>query len=168
MGQIRHDLGRIVGKDEAAFVRLERDFAATPDEVWAMLTAPERLAIWLQASVDLEPYAGGAITLRFANTGTTIQGQIVHFDAPWVLEYTWALAGEPASVVRFELQPAATSAGTHLCLTHSRCGAHAPHLFAAGWHHHLELLAAQLAGQPVAWDWDRYNEVFAQYGVSAA
>lgn len=168
MGHSRHDLGRIVGKDEGAFVRLERDFAATPDEVWAMLTAPERLAKWLQASVDLEPYAGGKITLRFANTGTTIRGQIVHFDAPSVLEYTWALADEPASVVRFELQPATTSAGTHLCLTHSRCGAHPPHLFAAGWHHHLELFAAQLAGQPVAWDWDRYKEVFAQYGASAA
>jgi uncharacterized protein YndB with AHSA1/START domain len=168
MGQQRHELGRIVRTGDDAIVQLERDFAATPDEVWQMLTEPDRLANWLQASVDLEPYAGGAITLRFANTGTTIRGQIVHFDAPKVLEYTWSLADEPASVVRFELRPAATSPGTHLCLTHARCGDNPPKLFAAGWHHHLELLAAQLAGQPVAWDWERYKEVFAQYGASAA
>ena len=164
----RHDLGRIVRVGDEEVVRIERDFAATPAEIWRMLTEPTRLAIWLQAVVDLDPQPGGAITLRFGSTGTTIHGEIVQIDAPRVLEYTWRLADEPSSLVRFELYPTAARAVTRLRLTHSRCGEYAPSLFAAGWHHHLELFAAQLAGEAVAWDWDRYREVFAQYGAAVA
>ena len=164
VGRQRRGLGRIVRAGDGATVRLERDFAATPDEVWQMLTEPDQLATWLQASVTLEPHAGGAITLRFTNTGTTIHGRIGRFDAPTVLEYTWRAADEPESVVRFVLQPTADGVGTRLSLTHScRVDDHA-NLFAAGWHLHLDLLAAQLAGQPVAWDWAQFEEVYTRYG----
>lgn len=168
MGRHRHDLGRIVRAGDDAVVHLERDFAASREVVWQMLTDPDKLALWLQAAVDLEPRVGGAITLRFANTGTTIRGRIVRFDAPAVLEYTWRLADEPPSIVRFELHRAAPGATTRLRLTHARCGDYPPSLFAAGWHHHLELFAAQLAGEPVAWDWSRYEEVRARYGALVA
>ncbi len=170
MPQFRHALGTI-GRDGAgngATVRLERDFDATPAEVWRFLTDPAALAGWLHAAVELEPRAGGTIILRFTNTDTTVQGRIARFDAPSVLEYTWRWADEPETLVRFELRPNLAAPGTHLSLTHTRCDGAAVGEMAAGWHHHLELLAAQLAGQSVAWDWPRFQELHAQYDAPVA
>ena len=170
MPQHQHDLGTI-GRDRTdggATLRLERDFDATPDELWHMLTDPAELAGWLHATVELEPRPGGAITLRFTNTDTTIHGRIVRFDAPTVLEYSWRAADEPASLVRFELRPVPAAPGTRLSLTHSRCAGTAVSEMAAGWHHHLELLAAQLVGQPVGWDWPHFQELYARYGAFVA
>jgi uncharacterized protein YndB with AHSA1/START domain len=133
-----------------------------------MLTDPAEQASWLRAAVDLEPRAGGAITLRFANTDSTIHGRVARFDAPAVLEFTWRAADEPESVVRFELRPAPASAGTRLRLTHTRCASATVAEMAAGWHHHLELLATQLAARAVAWDWARWHELRTLYGASVA
>lgn len=70
--------------------------------------------------------------------------------------------------MRFELHPRPAAGGTRLSLTHTRCpGAEAVEM-AAGWHHHLELLAARIAGRAVAWDWARFNELHAQYSIAAA
>lgn len=124
---------------------LERDFDATPAQVWRFLTHRARTGRWLHAAVELEPRAGGTIILRFTNTDTTVQGRIARFDAPNVLEYTWRRANEPETLVRFELRPNLAAPGTRLALTHSRCDGAAAGEMAAGWHHHLELLAAQLA-----------------------
>jgi hypothetical protein len=37
-----------------------------------------------------------------------------------------------------------------------------------GWHHHLELLEAQVAGGSRDWDWDRYRALKAEYEKLAA
>jgi uncharacterized protein YndB with AHSA1/START domain len=166
----RHDLGAI-DRDRTgagAAVHLERDFDATPDELWELLTDPAELAEWLCARVDLEPRPGGTIILHFDNSHTTVRGRVVHFDAPVALEYTWQQDDEPASVVRFALHPAPANTGTRLTVTHTHCTGAAIGQMAAGWHHHLELLATQLARQPVAWNWSRFEDLHAQYSSSAA
>lgn len=165
MPQFRHALGTIGGEgaDDGASVRLERDFNASPDELWQLLTDPAELTAWLRADVDLEPRAGGAITLRFANSNTTIRGRVVRCTAPAVLEYTWRRDNEPESLVCFELRPAPANTGTRLIVTHTNCNPAEVGEMASGWHHHLELLAAQLAGQPVEWDWARFEELYRQY-----
>jgi uncharacterized protein YndB with AHSA1/START domain len=153
---------------EGAVVRLERDFAATPAELWQLLTDPAELAAWLCAEVALESHPGGAITLRFANTHTTIRGQITHFAPPNTLEFTWSHDHEPASVVRFALRPSPHGPGTRLTLTHTRCNPAEIGNMAAGWHHHLELLATQLARQPVTWNWTRFHHLHAHYTTPVA
>src|SRR5688572_27325938 len=165
MQQFRHPPGTIDrdGAADSASVRLERDFNATPDELWRMLTDPAELTGWLRAEVDLEPRAGGAITLRFANSNTTIRGRVVRCKAPSVLEYTWRRENEPESIVCFELRPTPANTGTHLIVTHTHCNSAQVGEMASGWHYHLELLATQLAGQPVEWDWARFEELYTQY-----
>ena len=165
MQQFRHPLGTIDrdDTDDGASVRLERDFNATPHELWRMLTDPAELTGWLRAEVDLEPRTGGAITLRFANSSTTIRGRVVRCTAPSVLEFTWRREQEPASIVCFELRPTPANARTRLIVTHTHCNGAEVGEMASGWHYHLELLATQLAGQPVEWDWTRFEELHAQY-----
>ena len=163
MRQYRHDLGTISGGGSATAVRLERHLAATPAEVWQLLTDPAELTGWLCAAVEIEPRPGGTISLRFANTDTAIHGRVLRFDAPSVLEYTWRTADEPESIVRFELRPTDSATGTRLLLTHTRCDHGQAGSFAAGWHQHLDLLTSQLAGQTPAWEWSRYNTLLERY-----
>lgn len=160
----RHDPG--TSDPNNTVVRLEREFDATPDELWQMLTDPAELTKWLCAGVELEARPGGAITLKFDNSHTTIRGHVVRIEAPRLLEYTWRRGDELESVVRFELHPAPARSGTRLSVTHTNC--HRPEIgeMAAGWHHHLELLATQLAGQPVTWDWARFTELHTHYSAA--
>lgn len=164
----RRDLGIIEGCGTDTTVRLERDMEATPLEVWQSLTEPAAMTDWLQATAEIEPRPGGMLTLRFTNTDTTIRGHVVRFDVPKVLEYTWQMAGEPESIVRFELHPIPRTDRTRLLLTHTHCNSGDAASFAAGWHHHLEMLATQLTGQQPSWDWARYNTLFSQYGTPEA
>lgn len=164
----QHDMGAIDRSEQQSSVRLERHLNATPDEVWKLLTEPSLLAGWLHARVEIEPQAGGALTLNFQNTASTIRGEITRYEAPSLLEYIWTFDEETPSVVRFELEPDQSGAGTHLRLTHRLLSDAQLSMHAAGWHYHLELLAQQIAGEPTEWLWPRFEELLAQYRAAAA
>jgi uncharacterized protein YndB with AHSA1/START domain len=148
-------------------VRLERRLTATPEEVWPLLVEPEEVATWL-ADLAIEPRVGGAFILTFENMPSVSRGHITAFEPPTLLEYRWYEGEAIESLVRFELR-AAGAATTDLTLTHTLLhGAADLHEYAAGWHTHLELLIARLAGRVPAWDWARYNELLANYGGKVA
>jgi uncharacterized protein YndB with AHSA1/START domain len=162
----REERQGVIERDGGHFaVRLERDLDAPPAEVWQLLTEPAELKSWLLATAEIEPRAGGAIDLHFANTGTTICGHVLRYEPPHIFEFTWQSADEPESVVRFALA-GGPAGGTRLTLTHARCDGGEAGLFAAGWHHHFELLAARTGGRPAAWDWARFEELRAGYGTA--
>lgn len=93
--------------------------SAPIDWVWAALTDPTTISIWMQdITVDIDLQVGGAY--RFFNRQTT--GRILHIE-PWsMLEYTWRQQRWPQywedSLVRWELFPEGTSTRIHLI--HSR------------------------------------------------
>jgi uncharacterized protein YndB with AHSA1/START domain len=148
-------------RDGRGIVRLERRLAATPEEIWPLLVDPEEVAIWL-AELTIEPRVGGAYTLSFENTASVSSGHITAFAPPSLLEYRWYEGEAIESLVRFELRP--DDGATELVLTHTLLNSAAElHEYAAGWHAHLDLLAARLAGRPADWDWLRFNELMAVY-----
>lgn len=154
------DFGTISVDGSFAAVRFERWFAASAAELWGALTAPERMARWLGAEVSIQARAGGAVRLRWQG-GEEMDGVITIFEPGRVLEYTWreaALGVE--SVVRFELRP--EGAGTVLVLEHTGVPAQQAAGFGAGWHGHLDALAAGLRGQ-VADPRARYRELAPEY-----
>jgi uncharacterized protein YndB with AHSA1/START domain len=142
------DYGTITHDGDHRLVRFERQYNATPEEVWAALTEPDQLAGWL-AQASLEPRAGGRVHLRWT-TGDEMDGSITVFEPPRLLEYTWR---EPAdtqpSVVRFELTTA--ESGTRLVLEHRKLPASGAAGFGAGWHSHLDALRALLARPRCRW-----------------
>ena len=154
-------------RDGRGVVRLERRLMATPEEVWPLLVDPAEVATWL-APLAIEARVGGAYTLTFENMGSVSRGHITAIAPPTLLEYSWYEGEAIESLVRFELRP--IDAGTtDLILTHTlRHGAADLHLYSAGWHAHLDLLIARLAGRPSAWDAARYDELLAAYGGTAA
>lgn len=155
-------------RDGRGVVRLERRLAATPEEVWPLLVEPGEVATWL-AQLAIEPRVGGIYTLTFENMPSVSRGHITAIEPPTLLEYRWNEGEAIESLVRFELR-AADAEATDLTLTHTLLhGAADLHEYAAGWHAHVDLMIARLAGRAAAWDWVRYNDLLATYrGETAA
>jgi uncharacterized protein YndB with AHSA1/START domain len=140
-------------------VRFERHFDVSPEELWAVLTEPERIGRWLMAEASFEPRVGGAVNLRWEGSGEC-SGVVSIFDPPRELEYSW---GEEAgtSVVRFELRPA-DGAGVLLILDHRELPPSAHSGVGTGWHTHLDALGAMLVSEPFDF-WPRFHELEPDY-----
>ncbi|CAA9578422.1 MAG: hypothetical protein AVDCRST_MAG18-2821 [uncultured Thermomicrobiales bacterium] len=164
MARAEGQYGTVEERDGRASVRLERRLAATPEEIWPLLTDPEEVALWL-AALEIEPRVGGVYNLSFENTDSTSRGHLTRFEPPTVLEYSWREGAAIESLVRFELRATPDAAGTDFLLTHTALdnAASGPE-YAAGWHAHLDLLEARLAGQAADWDWLRFNDLLEGYG----
>lgn len=159
--------GTIEERDGRGIVRLERRLQAQPDEIWMLLTDPDEVELWL-AALTIEPRVGGTYTLAFEHTATVSSGAITRFEPPTLLEYRWHEGEAVESLVRFALQATADGAATDLVLTHTLLrGVAEVTEYAAGWHAHLDLLAARLAGRTADWDWLRFNDLLAGYNGGA-
>jgi uncharacterized protein YndB with AHSA1/START domain len=164
--EIDERYGTLGERDGRGVVRLERRLPATPDEVWPLLVEPEEVAAWL-APLAIEPRVGGAYTLTFERMASVSRGHITAFEPPTLLEYRWFEGEAIESTVRVELRAAGAGA-TDLILTHTLLrGATDLHAYAAGWHAHLDLLGARLAGRAAEWDPARYDHLLAAYAGTA-
>ena len=143
-----------VGVAEVVF---ERRFEAPREQVWRALTDPEKLAGWL-APAEIDLREGGSVVLKFADGDE--RGTITELREPEVIAYTWN-EGKTDSLVRFELEP--DGSGTRLRLRHTFEGEVDLSSYGGGWHHHLELLTAQVARAPITWDWNRFRELKSEY-----
>jgi uncharacterized protein YndB with AHSA1/START domain len=162
------DLDGLPRRDgERYAVRFERRYEYGPGELWSALTEPARLRRWLGAEVvDGALGPGGEFTFRWSGADAqTSRCRVLVWDPPGTLELAWGFAGEPDSVVRFELAPA--GAGTVLTLDHRLLPADQAAGYGAGWQAHLDTLAgADLA----TWDdrfmavWPAYKELLAGVG----
>ncbi len=125
---------RITPKRDA--VISEVFIAAPPERVFQALTNREQALQWGSSQEfkltkwEMDPRPGGKWTFvakessqsdKYANTELVHYGEILEFDPPRVLEYTWFASWHtnPAhkTVVRWELSPAAH--GTEIKVTHS-------------------------------------------------
>src|SRR5689334_15338678 len=100
-------------------VRLERILPGPIERVWAYITEEDKRAKWL-CSGQWDLRAGGKITLVFNNATLSsdketperfkegqcreMDGEIVRYEPPRLLSFTWNTAEEPSEVT-FELTP---------------------------------------------------------------
>jgi uncharacterized protein YndB with AHSA1/START domain len=147
-----------------ATVRFERTFDRPRGAVWAALTQPALLAVWLdEASVELR--VGGRFEIRFSDG--PMLGLITELIENSVLAYSWHEGQYGQSHVRWELSDTADG-GTSMTLTHTRLLTDSATGFAAGWHHHLERLGALLDGAQLEWDSDRFTNLHEMYRAAAS
>src|SRR3954469_2142808 len=91
--------------DGGNVLRFERRLAHPVDDVWAALTEPDRIVMWLaEAEVDLRE--GGSVVLRWLNTDDEGNSAVMHatiteLDPPRVIEYE----GDIHGTLRWELAP---------------------------------------------------------------
>ncbi|KUF17515.1 SRPBCC domain-containing protein [Streptomyces silvensis] len=136
--------------------------------VWAAVATPEGLPGWLAAADVFEPRLGGAVTLRWLNTGdpavATHAGHITAWDPDVVAEYTIDLHGR----CRFHLEHVGDT-GTTLRFTNELTGDDSFRLDClAGWHDHFGFLVDALAGRPKdwsTWNLDRWRALRAEYAA---
>jgi uncharacterized protein YndB with AHSA1/START domain len=144
-------------------VRFSRHYDASPAELWAAWTEPDRIARWLGASVQGGPIEPGeAFRLVWAE-GADNQVDLVvrELKPPELLEWEWTIAGEPPTVLRVDL--VAAGGGTDLVLDHRGLPLRQYAGLAAGWHSYLDALGALLSGAPGAgWD-ERFGALLPTY-----
>jgi uncharacterized protein YndB with AHSA1/START domain len=160
-------LGSLRRDEDACAVRFERLYDYTPQELWAALTEPEQIRGWLAdvSRFDAEP--GGEVHLHFGDEpeGGGTRWRIREIEPERVLECEWHYPGEEPSILRFECH--AREHGTLLVLDHRRLSADEAPGYAAGWHAHLEALAALHSSDDGAW-YRRYRELRPVYEQAAA
>ncbi|MBO9330304.1 ATPase [Achromobacter xylosoxidans] len=170
------DYGVVLDPTSIRFIRI---LPASVEEVWAFLTESEKRGRWL-ASGDMELREGGGVTLRFVHAdlssvaepvpeaykpyadGVTTQGVITRCEPPRLLAFTWGGSPGHPSEVTFELSP--QDQGTRLVLTHRKLGSRGDMVdVAGGWHVHLGVLSARIAGREPGPFWSVLGRVEAEY-----
>lgn len=133
---------------------LARWLEASPDEVWAALSTPERLVQWLApGSIDLR--VGGPVRLDFGDSGIVIDSTVSAVTPLERLEYSWSGPSDPPRPIRWRLDP--REDGVELTLTLILPPDDDVGRSAAGWAAHLEMLACALAGAPIAFPFERFK-----------
>jgi uncharacterized protein YndB with AHSA1/START domain len=159
---------------EPATLTIQRHLPGPIERIWAYLTDSELRRQWLAAGA-MEMTVGAPFTLTWRNDELSdppgirpegfsaehsLDGQITECDPPRRLGITWGSTGG----VTFDLAPA----GNRVLLTVTHHRVMDPEMLlkvSAGWHAHLDILAARASGQAPApfWDaWLRLRDAYAR------
>jgi uncharacterized protein YndB with AHSA1/START domain len=154
-------------------IRFERRLPGPIGRVWAYLTESELRRQWL-ASGEMVMEAGTTFELVWRNDELTdppgerpsdfasgehrMQSRVIAAEPPRRLVITWGSEGE----VSFELEQAGDE--VLLTLIHSRLPAGSGMLdIAAGWHTHLDILAARAGGTSAEPFWEKWSRLKPDY-----
>ena len=94
MNDSQDDLGQVVHAQGRRSATITRRYDHAPDRLWECLTASDMLPLWLAPGV-LEPRKGGQARLNFADSGTVIDSQVLHWEPKRAVIYSWSGPGEP-------------------------------------------------------------------------
>ncbi|MCB0323100.1 MAG: SRPBCC family protein [Bdellovibrionales bacterium] len=168
------EFGSVVGP---AMVRIQRLLSGSPEVVWEYLTQSEKCSQWL-ATIDGALEVGAQITLTFNNSTLTPHNEetpeefkkhecspqakrILVYEPPHKLTYTWGSQDNPSEVT-FELE--AQGEKTLLTVTHAKLPNRDQLLgVSSGWHSHLNVLRAKLAGDTPEPFWPAFLKVRKEY-----
>ena len=145
-------------------VALACSLPAAPDEVWRALTEPSRLARWLGRVADGSPAQDGQFAI-WHDEAVSSAHTVTRWEPGRGLAMTWDFPDENTSQVSFGLSPRGD--GSLVSVQHEGLGE--PVNYAAGWHRHLDYLAAHLAGEDKSFEtfWDGYDSLVERYAAIA-
>ena len=135
---------------EGRTVVVEREIAATINDVFAAWTTPALMARWLsptgRAEVDADVRIGGSFRVVMLDDDARLEhtGEYLRIEPPSLLVFTWisAYTGEEPSLVTVALR--AHGAATLIELRHERLPASTAEPHASGWKTILERLEEAL------------------------
>lgn len=157
---------------EPATLKIQRLLPGPVERIWAYLTESDLRRRWL-AGGEMEMEVGAPFELVWRNDELSdtpgqrppdfpaeerMQSRIIEFDPPRRLAFSWQGSGD----VSFELEPK----GSEVLLTviHRRLPDRQTLLsVAAGWHMHLDLLAAHATGKELEPFWEGWLRLQKEY-----
>lgn len=156
---------------EPTTLKIERLLPGPLERIWAYLTQSDLRRLWLASGeMELKPDAPFELVWRNEELSNPpgkrpdgfpeeqrMESRIIEVDPPHRLVFAWR-QGE----VSFELKPA----GTQVLLTiiHRRISDRANTIMiGAGWHMHVNILAARLSGQEPGPFWDGWSRLREEY-----
>lgn len=95
-------------------IRLEITIDATAEKVFRALTDPRQLDRWISNSATIEAAVGGVYSYGWKTGGPS---RVLELVPDRLLVHDWSVEGEPATRVRWELEPLGDR--TRVTLTHS-------------------------------------------------
>jgi uncharacterized protein YndB with AHSA1/START domain len=127
-------------------------FSAPPEEMFAWLTEPVRMASWMGTAARMDPTAGGVFSCLLPG-GQAWDGVVVEVDAPHRLVITlgWRdpAMGMPPGMSLVEWALAPDKRGSRLRMTHQHVPADLLPLMNETWARLYARLRNLLAGRPV-------------------
>ena len=157
---------------EPATLKVERLLPGPIERIWAYLTESDLRRQWLAAG-RMEMKVGAPFEFVWRNDELThppgerpagfaeehrMQARITALDPPRKLAITWGEQG----AVSFELEPRGED--VVLTIVHRRAPDRATLLnVSAGWHAHLDILAARVSGEEPAPFWDGWLRLKREY-----
>lgn len=125
-------------------VVVEKLIAASPQDVFALMSEPERLRRWQALSATVDFRVGGDYSFT-VTPGNVAEGSFLEIEPGRRLVYTWGWAGQDApatgpSTITVELEP--ENGQTRVRLTHSGLPADQRDGHGEGWVHYTDRLAA--------------------------
>lgn len=171
-----HDYATVTGPGE---VRIERILPGPIERVWEFLTDSEKRGKWL-ATGSIEPRVGGKVAFHFLNAklsphyapppekyreheqGSSMTGEVLEWQPPKRLRFTWSEPRDHHSEALFELSPQGKD--VLLIITHRRLANRTAMVgVGAGWHTHLSVLEDVLHGRTPAAFWNTFIPLEAEY-----
>ena len=157
---------------EPATLTIQRFLPGPSERVWAYLTESDLRRQWLAAG-EMEMKVGATFTFVWRNAELndppsrrpegfpeehSLESRITELDPPRKLAIAWGRSGG----VSFELEPKGNK--VLLTLIHRRLPDRETLLkVSAGWHMHLDILAARAAGKEPAPFWDGWSRLQKEY-----
>lgn len=157
---------------EPATLVIERILPGPPSRIWSYLMDADKRRLWLADGV-MEAKAGTPFELVWRNDELTdppgmrpegfseemrMKSRVLEVHKEKRLVFTWGETGE----VSFDLRPEGDE--VLMTVTHRRISDRANLLMVgAGWHMHLDILAAKLRGERAEPFWDGWLRLKAEY-----
>lgn len=155
--------GRLEGDHDDPVLIIERDFAASVEEVWSAITDPDQLALWY-GTWSGEPASGEVTVQMLFEEG---EHQAVWFidqcDPPSVLEVRSAGPdGQSMWTLRIELQN--SDIGTRLIFSQPLPSREWVREIGAGWEFYLDRLVDSFGtGTPSDLQWSGHENLMTEY-----
>jgi uncharacterized protein YndB with AHSA1/START domain len=154
-------------------VRFERLLSGPIERVWDHITGPDGIALWLFADSSFQLRTGGLINLKFATPDPEngheyrVRGTVSECAAPRLIAYSWIeTSTDLTSSVRFEIETIGSE--VKLIVTHSYVSPEFMPKVGAGWHAHLDILAAILRGEKPRAFLPEYTSLLVTYSATVA
>ena len=156
------DFGSLARDGDQVELRYELTFERPVETLWAALTEPARLDDWMSPAL-VEPFVGGRYVLfTDREPHDQMQGRILAWDPPRLLEYSWFESGTVKGKVRAELYAHGTG-GSRLVFIHAGMPERYADSMAPGWHVFMDRLAAAVDREPIAFERDAYRALKLRY-----